>query len=88
MKKIVTLSELKSMLSKNNVLFTFKKKDGTEKEVIGTTNKNALDRIGVTFKNDGIVNTNDKTVRYFDVNKNEWRCLSVENNNTVTAEEI
>ena len=88
MKKTVTISVLKSMLSKGNVKFTYKKKNGETRETIGTTNKRALDRIGIEFSDDCVAKNNTKTVTYYDVEKNAWRSFSIEYNNTVTAEEI
>lgn len=84
MKKTVTLSVLKSMLANGNVQFTYKKKNGETREAVGTTNKQALDRVGVEFSGDG----QSSSVRYYDVNKNAWRSLSSECNGTVTAEAI
>lgn len=84
MKKTVTLSVLKSMLANGNVQFTYKKKNGETREAVGTTNKEALDRVGVEFSGDGQCSS----VRYYDVNKNAWRSLSSECNVTVTAEAI
>lgn len=88
MKKTVTISVLKSMLSEGNVKFSYKKTNGETREAIGTTNKQALDRIGVRFPGGGSACGEEKTVIYYDVKKNVWRSLSVENNKTVTAEAI
>lgn len=91
MKKTVTTSVLKSMLNAGNVKFTYKKKNGEEREAIGTTNKQALDRIGVTVADAGSCTTSgeeEKSVRYYDVQKNAWRAFSLENNKTVVAEAI
>lgn len=89
MKKTVTISVLKSMLSKGNVKFTYKKKNGETREAIGTTNKRALDRIGIEFKNnDSNPDKSKSVVCYYDIEKNEWRSLSIKYNNTVIAEEI
>lgn len=85
MKKTVTISVLKSMLSGGNVKFSYKKTNGETREAIGTTNKQTLDRIGVAFSGEC---GEAKSVRYYDVEKNAWRSLSVENNKTVTAEAI
>lgn len=88
MKNIVTISVLKSMLSNGNVKFSYKKTNGETREAIGTTNKQALDRIGVQFSGEGDSCGEEKTVMYYDVEKNAWRSLSVEYNKTVTAEAI
>lgn len=88
MKKTVTISVLKSMLSEGNVKFSYKKINGETREAIGTTNKQALDLADVTFSADLCRAGEEKSVRYYDVEKNAWRSLSVEINKTVTAEAI
>lgn len=88
MKKTVTISVLKSMLSQGNVKFSYKKTDGEMREAIGTTNKQSLDRIGVQFSVDGSSCGEEKTILYYDVEKNTWRSLSAEYNKTVMAEAI
>lgn len=87
---MVTISVLKSMLNNGNVEFTYKKKNGETRNAIGTTNKTALERIGITFgdKNDGCDSSETKSVRYYDISKNAWRSFSVQYNNTVEAEAI
>lgn len=88
MKKTVTISVLKSMLSEGNVKFSYKKTNGETREAIGTANKRALDRAGVAFSAGGARGGEEKSVRYYDVEKNAWRSLSATNNKTVTAEAI
>lgn len=88
MKKTVTISALKSMLSRGNVKFSYKKTNGEMREAIGTTNKQALDRIGAQFSGDGSSCGEEKTVLYYDVEKNAWRSISAEYNKTVMAEAI
>ena len=86
MKKTVTIPVLKSMLTDGNVEFTYKKKNGEIRNVVGTTSKIALERVGITFadKDSGC----QQSVRYYDISKNAWRSFSVQCNNTVEAEAI
>ena len=86
MKKTVTIPVLKIMLTDGNVEFTYKKKNGEIRNVVGTTNKIALERVGITFddKDSGF----QQSVRYYDISKNAWRSFSAQCNNTVEAEAI
>lgn len=88
MKNIVTISVLKLMLSRGNVKFSYKRTNGEMREAIGTTNKQTLDRIGVQFSGESSSCGEEKTVVYYDVEKNAWRSLSTEYNKTVMAEAI
>lgn len=87
---MVTISVLKKMLANGNVEFTYTKKNGETRNAVGTTNKRALERIGVTFSDNGggCDGAEQKSVRYYDISKNAWRSFSVQYNHTVEAEAI
>lgn len=90
MKRMVSIYVLKEMLSRGNVEFTYKKKNGEERTAIGTTNKNALARIGISRSDDGSGCSSSKknVLVYYDVRKNAWRSFSLELNKSVMAEAI
>ena len=73
----MTSQEIKDILSKGEVKFSYEKKDGTIREAFGTRNISALalyDAIPTGSK----VENND-VIPYFDLDAMAWRSFKVEN---------
>ncbi len=71
--KRVSPTLLKSKLRKGIVQFAFKKLDGTLRTAVGTTD---LSTIPVDHHPKGTGTTSEKSVRFFDIEKREWRSVS------------
>ncbi|CAB4175026.1 WYL domain containing protein [uncultured Caudovirales phage] len=65
---------LRSRLREGVVQFAFKKVDGTLRTAVGTTN---LATIPTESHPKGTGNPSDKSVRFFDIEKREWRSVSI-----------
>jgi len=66
-------SELRARLNQGTVQFAFKKLDGNLRTAIGTTR---IENIPVSNHPKGGTSS-DKVVVYFDLQKNEWRSVSI-----------
>ena len=84
----MTTQEIKDILSKGEVKFSYEKKDGTIREAFGTRNILALalyDAIptGDKVENDAIPTgdkvENDNIIPYFDLDVMAWRSFKAEN---------
>lgn len=71
------IQNLKEILNSSIVKFKYYKKDGTEREAIGTTNKEYLTNIN--FESKGNITKPDNIICYFDIEKQEWRSFIFEN---------
>ena len=65
---------LKSKLREGAVQFAFKKLDGSLRTALGTTN---LSSIPQDSHPQGVREASDKTVTFFDLEKREWRSVSI-----------
>jgi hypothetical protein len=64
---------LRARLREGVVQFAFKKVDGTLRTAVGTTN---LATIPIDHHPKGTGNPSDRSVRFFDIEKSEWRSVS------------
>lgn len=64
--------ELRDLLNIGIVNFTFRKKDGSERKAMGTTNDKYLKENGIILKEETSPHTG--VVSFFDIEKNDWRC--------------
>ena len=71
--KPVNAIELKRKLRSGVVQFAFKKLDGTLRTAVGTTD---LTTIPIESHPKGTGITSDKSVRFFDIEKREWRSVN------------
>ena len=71
---VIKTEELKEMLKTGKVHFEFAKRDGTLREAFGTLNMNYIPEN--MRPSDSSTNRNITTLRYFDLDKNEWRSVS------------
>lgn len=67
-------NELRNRLTEGVIQFAFKKLDGTLRTAVGTTN---LGAIPLTSHPKGVRESSNQVVTFFDVEKREWRALSV-----------
>jgi hypothetical protein len=69
----VSAEVLRARLRAGVVQFAFKKVDGTLRTAVGTTN---LATIPTEHHPKGTGNPSDRSVRFFDIEKREWRSVS------------
>jgi hypothetical protein len=81
--KRVSPERLRRKLNIGVVQFAFKKLDGTLRTAVGTT---VLSTIPVEKHPIGTGSTSTKSVRFFDVEKGEWRSVSSEQEIFTTGE--
>lgn len=67
-------SELREALRRGVTQFAFKKLDGTLRTAVGTTN---LSTIPVEMHPKGVRQSSPNAVVFFDVEKREWRSVSI-----------
>ena len=72
----LTFDSLSDQLSKGVVSFSFIKLDGSEREARGTTNKDYLEH-KTSWRPKGRV-ASSKVLCFYDLDKDEWRCISRE----------
>ena len=70
----ITASDLKRALARGVVQFAFKKLGGELRTAVGTTN---LSSIPVQSHPKGARPASEKVVCFFDIEKREWRAVSV-----------
>ena len=76
----MTIEELTKTLRTDSVRFKYKKKDGTIREAYGTTNMATIEQYGDKLpKGNSTRKENENQVRYFDIDKNEWRSFCKDN---------
>lgn len=73
----MTTQEIKDILSKGEVKFSYEKKDGTIREAFGTRNISALALYDAIPTGDKV--ENDNVIPYFDLDVMAWRSFKVEN---------
>jgi hypothetical protein len=70
----VTPNELRERLRVGATQFAFKKVDGTLRTAVGTTN---LSTIPTEHHPKGTGHPSENSVRFFDIEKREWRSVSI-----------
>jgi len=70
----ISTADLRTRLHAGVVEFFFVKKDGSLREVLGTTN---LTHIPTSGHPSGDRRSSHKVVPFFDLRKQEWRCMQV-----------
>ena len=76
----MTTQEIKDILSKGEVKFSYEKKDGTIREAFGTRNVVLLMLHKVTLTGNKAENAeNDDVIPYFDLDVMAWRSFKAEN---------
>lgn len=71
---IATPEILRSRLREGVVQFAFKKVDGSLRTAVGTTN---LATIPTESHPKGVKPSPESVVSFFDIEKREWRCVSI-----------
>lgn len=81
---------LRSKLREGEVNFVFKKKDGSRRPAVGTTNLDLIpqDLWPKGMNDDAETVKNESIVTYFDREKGAWRSCKVENILEVDGEEV
>lgn len=67
------INELKERLKKGEVMFTYTKKDGTQRQARGTTNQDIAGSDYIVPSGTGTPKTG--SVPYWDLDKNAWRAF-------------
>ena len=76
-KVVYTEEAIKERLSSGDVHFTYRKKDGTEREAHGTRNLDIITRYGAIPSGNG--SEKGGVITYYDLNSNGWRSFRIEN---------
>ena len=76
-KVIYTEEAIKNRLASGDVHFTYRKKDGTEREAYGTRNTTIITEHNATPSGNGSEKTG--VITYYDLTSNGWRSFKVEN---------
>lgn len=85
--KTIKVNEFRKLLRNNKeVDFTFKKKDGTLREAKGTTEISILENNYAVPSGTGNVTPID-VVKFFDIDKLEWRSARIESITSINGEE-
>ena len=71
------LQRLRRLLKKGVVEFMYKKVDGTERKARGTLKTSLIPEID--RGDDRIKNTNKDVLNYWDLKKDDWRCMRKDN---------
>jgi hypothetical protein len=66
-------NELRTKLTEGMTQFAFRKRDGSLRLALGTTN---LDLVPIQWHPKGTGKTSDASVRYFDIQRQQWRSVS------------
>lgn len=81
---------LREKLQQGEVKFVYKKKDGSRRAAVGTTNLDLVPReqwpkdMGAETKDE----RNDSLVTYYDIEKQSWRSCKTENILEIEGEEV
>lgn len=67
------MSTIKELLNAGPVRFSFRKKDGSVREAYGTRNVDIVNEHDATPKGTGVEAVG--VTRYYDLDKNAWRCF-------------
>ena len=73
----ITEESIKEVLASGDVYFTYKKKDGTEREAYGTRNTGIIKDHNATPVGTGAEKTG--VITYYDLDSKGWRCFKIEN---------
>ena len=85
--KTIKVNDFRKLLRNNKeVEFTFKKKDGTLREAKGTTEISVLENNYAVPSGTGNVTPID-VVKFFDLDKLEWRSARIESITSINGEE-
>ena len=76
-KVVYTEEAIKERLSSGDVHFTYRKKDGTEREAYGTRNLDIITRHCAIPSGNG--SEKGGVITYYDLNSNGWRSFRIEN---------
>ena len=74
---VYTEEEIKERLASGGVHFTYRKKDGTEREAYGTRNIDII--AGNDATPSGFGANNRGVITYYDINSGGWRSFRIEN---------
>ena len=86
--KIIKVDEFRKLLRNNKeVNFTFKKKDGMLREAKGTTEISILENNYAVPSGTGNITPID-IVKFFDINKLEWRSARIESIKSINGEDV
>lgn len=86
--KTIKVNDFRTLLRNNKeVNFTFKKKDGTLREAKGTTEISILENNYAVPSGTGNVTPID-VVKFFDINKLEWRSARIESITSINGEDV
>ena len=73
----ITEESIKEVLASGDVYFTYRKKDGTEREAYGTRNPETIKDHNATPSGTGTEKIG--VITYYDLDSNGWRCFKIEN---------
>lgn len=76
--KTKLVEELKSLMRKSVVKFTYLKKDGEERVACGTLDMEVIPEEAHPV-GDSDRKVSDDVIRYYDVEKNGWRSFAIQN---------
>ena len=76
-KVIYTEEAIKNRLASGDVHFTYRKKDGSEREAYGTRNTTIITEHNATPSGNG--SEKNGVITYYDLTSNDWRSFKVEN---------
>ena len=79
---------LREKLQQGKTNFVFKKKDGSERNAIGTLNFDLIPTEDTQFKSDEPREERTDQVTYYDLEKHAWRCCKTENILSIENEEV
>lgn len=73
----ITEEAIKEVLASGDVYFTYRKKDGTEREAHGTRNTGIITDHNATPVGTGTEKIG--VIAYYDLESEGWRCFKIEN---------
>ena len=73
----ITEGAIKEVLASGDVYFTYRKKDGTEREAYGTRNTRIMKDHNATPTGNGTEKAG--VIAYYDLESEGWRCFKIEN---------
>lgn len=86
--KTIKVNDFRTLLRNNKeVNFTFKKKDGTLREAKGTTEISVLENNYAVPSGTGNITPID-IVKFFDIDKLEWRSARIESITSINGEDV
>lgn len=73
----ITEEAIKEVLASGDVYFTYRKKDGTEREAYGTRNTRIIEDHNATPVGKGTEKAG--VIAYYDLESEGWRCFKIDN---------